>query len=177
MLSFSSTLKTLITTISLSGIVAGGGYSAVNLLGRERGIDYASFDMDDTSKKVNQKITFAEYITRDHVSNGKINGICKEWRNGKVVRLEQLECEKKIKDKWNDSSEKQPEVWFRADEKNIFEALKEHFSSSKNFEEGQPIREEWKEGGLTCKKKTEPSNEGKIEVNCSFEETKPFVSN
>ncbi|ADX97755.1 hypothetical protein [Mycoplasma suis] len=158
--------------------VAAGGYGAVSLLGKDKVLDYASFDFDNTSKKVNPNITYGEYITKDHVSKGEIKGICKEWKQGRITRLEKESCEKKIQEKWSGSVENQPEVWFSSNLSSIVEVLKEHFNEKDQFQESMfSVDTEWEIGDLACKPKQSFGEEA-IEVSCHFKKDKEvFISN
>ncbi|ADX97763.1 hypothetical protein [Mycoplasma suis] len=164
-----STKKLVTSILGIGGVLGGGGYGAVNYLGNQKLLDVSSFDTENISEKVNEKITFAEYITKDYLSGGKINGICKKWKGGRVVIENQDECEKKIKEKWDGKTNKQPEVWFNADSKNILEALKDHFSENTSFEESMFSENQWKVSELTCRKTTH-SDKDQIEVSCAFED-------
>ncbi|ADX97692.1 hypothetical protein [Mycoplasma suis] len=153
MIGLVSPLKALATTISLSGVVA-GGYGVSYLLKDEgaklipeekrkvgptetrRTIKEEEFRGGKGSKDyspsvalpiIQQKKFAAEEIYKQ--DDGKT--ICKNLiLSGNSVSFEIVEqdfCDQKVKELWNSDSQRQPKLWIRADEKGVIEKdLKQH---------------------------------------------------
>ncbi|ADX97762.1 hypothetical protein [Mycoplasma suis] len=156
---------TLVTGIS-TAIVAGGGYGVFNYFGKDSPINGFLTDWHE-EKKVNENITFAEYINKEY--SGVRRGSCKRWKNGVFGGVNQRECDQMIQKYLDKDFEKQPEVWFRANKASIEEALLDHFSGTQEVERSKFFQETWEISQLTCEKKVS-SDKDLVEVSCHFKE-------
>ncbi|ADX97772.1 hypothetical protein [Mycoplasma suis] len=157
--------------IGASSAVAAGGAGAISYFGKESIVDLSHSTWYDQQVKDDKDITFAEFIVKKPKSDDK--EICKRWKEGKVVSVTQEECRQIIKDKWNDRDDRQPELWFNADEKSIEKVLWNHFSNEHSeLERSVFSGETWKAGNMKCTKKVSEEPKRYIEVSCAFEESR-----
>ncbi|ADX97742.1 hypothetical protein [Mycoplasma suis] len=140
-----------------------GGYGVLNYLGKEQEDDSSPFLWSMTASQENQKIKFAQYITKKHISDTKEN--CQKWVNGKIENMSQSECKKLIQTNWSGNISLQPDIWIQADKESLEEALWEYFSSNSRTVERQELsKSSWTVNELICNRK---DSEKYSEVNCS----------
>ncbi|ADX97712.1 hypothetical protein [Mycoplasma suis] len=106
-----------------------------------------------------------EYILKGTERN---NPSCLQWINGEESIMDPQICDSIIHEKWSSNYYKQPDMWVRADEKDVVKALSSHFNYEGWYgvliEEERFSQESWNAFSLSCTRKNVEN--GKVEVTC-----------
>ncbi|ADX97775.1 hypothetical protein [Mycoplasma suis] len=97
----------------------------------------------------------------------------RKMRKRKTKFLDSNNCSKRIKEKWEYSLSKQPEVWFKATEEDMEKALSIHFSNETWTVEVKKVGNDWEVGPMKCSKSSssvEDLDKKYVEASCSHKD-------
>ncbi|ADX97759.1 hypothetical protein [Mycoplasma suis] len=148
-------------------VMALGSYGAISLLGgSNKGLSIEDWYKSDVQN--NEKISFARYVAKEAREGEK--SICGQWKDGRSELIDYRECERLVKEKWNNELEaSQPEVWLESNKEVIDEVISSYFKNEFSNTTIEKTLKGWKVGSLECIRENFSDVENRVQVNCNYE--------